>query len=268
MKANCSPTQPLHGRRPWMLGLLLAGLLAAEAQAAEPLILVNAVYPPFVNSPGDPSGEGIDVDIAREALRRGGGDYEITVVLVGWKRALKQLEDGQADFTTTISKNENREKILDFTRTYRNSTGYAFFSRRGEGPRVQRLSDLNGVRLGISAGFFYPESITNQPGVRVETGKDLATSIRMLEVRRSDLIVVNAIAGPWEIRRLGLLDALEQQPLTYSSDSPTYMAFSKARANTAAFEAMQRGLNAMRSDGSLRRIEQKYLSLSAGTNKR
>jgi polar amino acid transport system substrate-binding protein len=239
--------------------LLLMTCFLAEARQ---LILVNAVYAPFVNPEGDPSGEGIDVEIAREALRRGGGDFQIELRLVPWKRAVLMLEQGDADFTTTISKNGDRERTLLFTRGYRESVGYHFYARKGSNLAIRRMEDLGGKRLGVASGFFYPEAITGYPGIHIEQGQDMATAIRMLELGRSDLIIVNAIAGFWEIRRLGLLDKIERQPLTYSSDSPTYMAFSRAR-DPAAYESMQRGLAAMQADGSLRRIEQKYLKATA-----
>src|SRR4051812_7612682 len=90
------------GRAGW-LAALLAVAACGPARAAAPLLLVNAPYPPFVNPRGDPQGEGIDVEIAREALRRGG--YTVELRIVPWKRALAMLEGGEADFTTTISRN-------------------------------------------------------------------------------------------------------------------------------------------------------------------
>jgi hypothetical protein len=43
----------------------------ASAPLDAPLLLVNTPYPPFVNTPGHPRGEGIDIEIARLALQRG-----------------------------------------------------------------------------------------------------------------------------------------------------------------------------------------------------
>ena len=43
--------------------LLLAASLPATAQARPVLAMVNTVYPPFVNEPGGPAGEGLDVEI-------------------------------------------------------------------------------------------------------------------------------------------------------------------------------------------------------------
>lgn len=235
--------------------LCLSQITLAQAPS---LLLVNAVYAPFVNPAGDPSGEGIDVDIAREALRRG-GNYEIKVQLVPWNRALLMLEHGEADFTTTISKNGDRDRFLAWTRGYRASVGYHFYSQKNGKSRLTSLEGLKGKTLGVTNGFFYPETITRYPGVKVEPGADISSTIRMLHAGRTDFIVVNSIAGAWQIQQLGLGGELQRQLFEYSSDSPTYMGFSRSRDFEAPLAAMDRGLEMMRKDGSMQRILRKYL---------
>src|SRR5204863_455217 len=44
----------------------------ASAPGTGTLVLANAIYPPLVNPQGHASGEGVDIEIAREALHRGG----------------------------------------------------------------------------------------------------------------------------------------------------------------------------------------------------
>lgn len=237
---------------------LLAPSLQATAPPSRRLLLVNAEYPPFVMSPGDAQGPGMDIDIAREAMRRSG--YAIDVELVPWRRALHMLEHGQADLTTTISLSGDRSRYLRFSIGYREAVQYRFYSRRGASVALERLDQLNGISLGLTSGFFYPQAIREAPGVRIHEGKDLATTVQMLQASRTDLIVVNHLAGAWTIRRLGLEDKLQRLPFVYSSGSPTYMAFSRVRhPDDAALEAMDRGLKQMLADGALKRIESRYL---------
>jgi polar amino acid transport system substrate-binding protein len=230
---------------------------AATPAATPTLLLVNAPYPPFVNPEGDPQGEGIDVEIAREALRRGGG-YTVTMRVVPWKRALAMLEQGQADFTTTISRNGDRSRFLAWSSGYRNSVRYHFYSRKGTPAKLNTLSDLDGHSLGLTLGFYYPEAITKRPHLLLHTGSSLSQTVQMLDAGRADFMVVNGLAGAWAIRRLGLESKLELQPYSYSSDSPTYMAFSRARPFAAPLAAMERGLQSMVKDGTLAQIEKKY----------
>lgn len=226
------------------------------AEPRPPLTLVTAAYPPFVNPPDEPQGEGIDIEIAREAARRAG--RRIEVVHVPWKRALAMLEAGEADFTTTISRNAERDRYLLWTSGYRTGVRYHFYARRGSGLRLASLADLSGRRLGVTLGYFYPDAILRQPGVQIENGTDIATTVRMLGAGRTDFMVVNGVAGEWEIRRQGLSPLLERQPLEVSSNSPTYMAFSRARNLDAVRTAFDTALAAMAQDGTLTRIEKKY----------
>ncbi|MBH9575342.1 substrate-binding periplasmic protein [Inhella proteolytica] len=244
-------------RRRTLLGS--APLWAASAQAQqEELLLVNAPYPPFVLEARDPIGEGLDVDIARAALARAG--YSVRLALVPWRRALQMLEAGEADLTTTISLSGERERFLLFSEGYRSTVRYHFYSRRGSGLRVERLEDLAQVSLGYSAGFFYPPAIKQAVGRGLVEGRDLEVTVRMLNAGRSDLIVVNHLAGLWTIRRLGLEAQLERQPFSYSSGSPTYMALSRKRhGDGRLLNTLNEGLRALVKDGTLARLEARYL---------
>ena len=240
--------------------LLLTLFAPGGAHAAPPaLLMVNTIYPPFINPPGHPSGEGIDVEIAREALQRGGG-YTVELQLLPWKRALRLLELGEADFTTTISRSGARDKFLGWSQGYRTAGDYRFYSRKGSGLLLTDLQGLKGKRLGVIAGFVYPPLVLRDAGAVIETARDITAAFQMLLAGRTDYIVVTAIAGLWEIRERGFKDWLDKQPFEHASDSPNYMAFSLARKPAAALAAMEAGLASMRRDGSIGRIERKYLA--------
>lgn len=221
-----------------------------------PLLLVTAPYPPFVNPPGDPQGEGIDIEIAREAMRRAG--YQIEINYVPWKRALLMLERGEADFTTTISRSGDRNNYLAWTEGYRVGTGYSFYAKKGIGQQLKTMEDLDGHSLCITLGYFYPDVIAKRPKTKYETGPTMGNTVAMLAKGRADYMVVNGIAGLWEIKRLGLADQLELQPLSFASKSPTYMAFSLARPYHKPLAAMKKALAEMAKDGSITKIEKKY----------
>jgi polar amino acid transport system substrate-binding protein len=231
------------------------GLAAGGGE--RPLLLVNAVYPPFVNPPGHAQGEGLDIDIAREALRRAGRQVEVQ--LLPWKRALLMLERGQADLTTTISRNSERDRFLRFTQSYRNGASYQFYTRRGTALALRSLDDLAGRRLGTVEGFFYPEAITGRPDVVVDTARDVGLLAQKLQAGRIDVMVVTGIRGAWEIREAGLQDVLTRQPYAYTTASPNYIAFSRARSDAALVTATREALQQMMADGSVAAIERHYL---------
>ena len=249
-----------------LLAAGLAALASPWAAAAEPaadndapLLLVNTPYPPFVNTPGHPRGEGIDIELARMALQRGGYTGKLEVQIVPWKRALFMLEHGTADFTTTVARTAERDRFLAWSGAYRTRIRYRFYSLKGAGVRLHRLEDLSRYRLGLSAGYFYPEAIRRQAGENFEQVKDIATLLRLVTSGRVDLIVISHYAGIWEIREQGLTDQLERQPFEFPSESPAFMAFSRVRPNPAAQAALTQGLAAMVRDGTVAHVEARYL---------
>lgn len=231
--------------------------LAAAVDAGRPLRLVNAVYPPFVNPPGHPQGEGLDIDIAREALRRVG--RQVQVELLPWKRVLLMLESGQADLTTTISRNAERDRFLRFTQSYRNGASYRFYTRRGSPLTLRSLDDLAGRRLGIVEGFFYPQAITGRPDVAVDTARDVGVLAQKLQAGRIDVMVVTGIRGAWAIREAGLQEVLTRQPYAYATDSPNYIAFARASREADLVAATRDALQQMLADGTVAAIERHYL---------
>jgi ABC-type amino acid transport substrate-binding protein len=245
------------------ISLLLLGVAGALCFAAvtpdqtAPLILVTAPYPPFVNPPGDPQGEGIDIEIAREAMRRSG--YQIEIKYVPWKRALLMLERGEADFTTTISRSGDRNNYLAWSEGYRIGTSYTFYAKKGTGQQLKSMNDLDDHSLCITLGYFYPDVIAKRPKTNYVNGPTMSNTVAMLAKGRADYMVVNGIAGSWEINRLGLADQLELQPLSFTSKSPTYMAFSLTRPYQKPLAAMKKALADMAREGYIAKIEQKYI---------
>ena len=227
---------------------------------SEPLVLANAIYPPLVNPQGDASGAGIDIDVAREALKRGGHAGGLEIQWVPWKRVLFMLERGLADFTTTVNQSAERERFLSWSVSYRAGKDYHFYTRRGSGLKLERLEDLRGHRLAVSAGYIYPQPVLEQVAGQVEYARDVGAAVQLVELGRADVVIVTALVGLWEVRHLGLVSRLDRQPLQHFNPEPTFMGFSRASPRAlAALPAMNAGLASMLRDGSITRLERHYV---------
>jgi len=236
------------------------GETSASAPATGTLVLANAIYPPLVNPQGHASGEGVDIEIAREALHRGGYTGAIEIQWVPWKRVLFMLERGLADFTTTVNYSKDRDRFLRWSMAYRAGVRYHFYTRKGSGLKLQHLEDLRGHSLALSAGFIYPKAVLEAAGGHVEYGRDVASAVQLVDRSRAEIVIVSALAGTWEIRQMGVADSLERQPLEYFNPEPTFMAFSKNSPRAmAALASMDMGLASMQRDGSITRIEKRYV---------
>jgi|GEM_PF-1949983 len=259
-------------RRTLALGMVFASatLLSVNAMAQgkaaggkSKIVLINDSYPPFVMEAGNPLGEGMDVEIAREALKRGSnGKIEVEVKLVPWKRVLKTLEDGAADFTTSISYKKERDAFLDWSDAYRSMTTYYFYTKKGSPLKLTKLEELEGKRLGVTAGFTYPDEISKNDKIKKEDAPDIKLSMEKLLKDRTDYIVVNSVAGLWSLKEGKFLEGLEKQPYEHVSKDAlgTLMAFAKKKKHAEAVKAMNAGIKSMIEDKSIEKIEQKYLT--------
>jgi hypothetical protein len=86
---------------------------ALPLAAAESLLMVCEVAPPYTLPPGDPRGAGIDVDIARAALARGGGPAP-SMQFVPFRRALAMMASGEADLMFGLRRTPELEGFLQF----------------------------------------------------------------------------------------------------------------------------------------------------------
>ncbi len=243
-------------RRHATLGLLC--LPVAEA-AARPLRVPVAVLPPYVLEPGHTAGDGIDIDILRAALSLS-GRYELAIERLPWRRVLAELEAGRADLTVAVRETPERQRFLAFSRGYGSSVQHDFYALRERGPLIQRLEDLQSLRLGVVAGFAFPPRLQAALGVRVERALNLDTLLRMVAAARIDAAVVNHLPGRWLVQELGLGQKLARQPFSHDSGDQTHLGVAMGRPGAAMLLAdLDRGLAQLAKQG-WERFEAPYLS--------
>lgn len=240
-------------------GLLLSGAGVAQAAPSRRLRLVNDVYPPYVMPAGEALGDGIDVELLREALAPAG--YTLELQLLPWRRALAMLEQGEADLTTTVSLSADRDAYLHYSVGYRRQVLYSFFALKERKLELRSLAQLSGYRLGLAAGFRYPPAIEAAAIGRVDRGRDLPTLVNMLAAQRVDVICGNHLPLAWSIRQQGLAKELQRQPYAYRSRSSTYMAVAKRRhpASGGLLASVDAGLQRLQATGRAAAIERRYL---------
>jgi ABC-type amino acid transport substrate-binding protein len=242
-----------------ILAILLSQAAAWSQDLPTEVVLVNSPYPPYVMPEGDPKGPGIDMEIAMQAL--GNLGIGTTVRMVPFKRVLVMLEEGQADLTTSLSFRQERDSYLLWSRPYRTGASYAFFCRKGSAFMPGRLEDLRGRAVGVVRGFVFPPAFADDPAIRKVEAPNIASLMNMLLEGRFDALIVNSLAGRYELLATGRIAEVEQAPFTLVTpdDKGTFMGFSKARTRPELVERFNAEIERMAVDGTTRRIEGKYL---------
>lgn len=242
----------------FLMILALPGLVCAESLPGE-VVLVNADYPPYVMPEGHPGGPGIDMEIAMAALENMG--VRAVVKLVPFKRVLAMLEEGQADLTTSLSYRVERDAYLYWSLPYRTDTSYIFFTRRDSGFEPKRIEDLRGRRVGVVRGFVFPAAFADDPAIEKVEAPHIPSLLAMLLEGRFDALIVNSIAGKYELIATGRMDEVIQAPFTLRTpdDKGTVMGFSKARVSQDFVDRFNEQIRKMLDQGTLGRIEATYL---------
>jgi polar amino acid transport system substrate-binding protein len=232
--------------------------VAAQAQGGT-LIIANAPYPPFVMPEGHALGPGIDMEIAIEALRRMG--IRANVQMYPFTRVLAALKSGEAQLTTTLSFNADRDAYLRWSAPYRSGSGYLIFTLRSANFTPTALEDLRGKSVGVVRGFVYPPAFSANAGIAKIEAPDSESLIKMFFAERFDAIITNSIVGSYDLKASGRMAEAYQAPFVLQSQDnrATVMGFSKQAVSADIVERFNRELSAMQADGSMARIERKYL---------
>ncbi len=234
-----------------LLGLLsLSCLIAITPAKAERLVIYgDEAYPPVIYlDKGKPAG--ILPAIFARLQKDTGDQYEL--VLVPWKRALYESQQGRGGITT-ISWNKERDQIYDFSESIYYDNIQLVVLKGKEFP-FKNLIDLKGKKLGGAAGASYGEEIDNAITsglLTVDRDPNQDSRLRKLLFGRMDVALIgNGNAG---LNRI--LDSVPDlkakrsqfvilpQPLTRD---PLYLAFAKSMHKQAAIQRFNQALKAFK----------------------
>ena len=238
---------------------LLPAMARCEGTGQEEFVLANSPYPPYVMPEGHPAGPGIDMEIALRALERLG--VKATVRLAPFKRVLAMLEQGQADMTTTLSYRPERDAYLLWSEPYRTDTTYVFFTVKGSPFDPAGLEDLRGRTVGMVRGFAYPQAFAEDPDIARVEAPHMESLVGMLLAGRFDAIIVNSMAGRYELKATGRMDEVRQAPfeLRTPDDRGTVMGFSRVRRHEDLLNRFNAEIRRMVADGTVDEIADRYL---------
>lgn len=252
-------------RRP--IALTLLGLALDPVRAAGRLRLVAEPEPPYVLPLGHPLGEGIDIDIARAALRQGGGP-DFDVQLVPFRRAMAMLEQGAADLTVGLGRTPEREQVLAFSQPYGNEVWYQFLRAATRPARVKGLEDLRDLHIGAVRGHSLPAVLEAALGPRVSRVTSREALLRMASAGHVDLAVMERVTVRWLLQEMGLQAQLRAEPFELRSGGAPHIGFSRRSADAmAALAPMNRGIERLAA-GGWSAFEEPYLGPRRAAHRR
>ncbi|MBN2711291.1 MAG: ABC transporter substrate-binding protein/permease [Planctomycetes bacterium] len=230
-----------------------------NAENGKPLkTALTGKFPPF--SFYDNKGElaGFDVDMSREIAKRIGRKSEI--IATEWDGILAGLLAGKYDaIVGSMAITPERQQQVNFTAPYYYS-GAQLFVHRDNPKRLYSIDDCAKARIAVVLGETYQHFLeTNYPEVEVVTLKSGAEIFEMLSQKRIDGFVTDKLVGSWQIQKAGR-DFVAVGDLLYKES----IAIPVRKDNPELLEAINDALAGIESDGTLKKIHDKYFSLSSG----
>ena len=206
------------------------------------------------------TGEGIDKDIADELIRRSG--CKIAVTVMPRARIWQLIESGALDFSLSGITNEARERFAAFGWYFSNK--YYLLVRKDAG--VQRLADFEhnpALKLGVIRSFRYSpnanklvDSLEAEHRVSYSTSLDplyqilLGNQVQAMVIEPFDYPAIES----GKVRELSTIMEFDDPSV------PHGLIMSKKALSAAQQQAWRALIDAMRADGTVQRIFEKYFN--------
>ncbi len=215
-------------------------------------------YPPqeYVGADGKPVG--MDMDIAEEIASRMG--LQLKVVNFKFDDIIPALNAGQFDAVlSAMTVTDDRKKVVDFVPYF--EAGQAVLVRQGNPKGIKSLDDLSGLTAAAQQGTTEETSLKDLNDKLEKAGKAKVTVLTY----PSDTDAVDQL-------RVGRADAtLHDSPVAayYAKLNPTFEVaipnfdsapegIAVAQNNKAMYEAINSAIEAMKQDGTLEAIKNKW----------
>lgn len=203
---------------------------------------------------------GIDKDFADELIRRSG--CKVNVSVMPRARIWQLIESGALDFSLSGITNAERNRFAAFAWYFSNK--YYLLVRKDA--NIKRLADVersDHFQLGVIRSFRYSESANRlvdklDTANRVSQANGLAPLYQTLFLNRIQGMIIEPFDTPaLEEKKLHAITNL----IEFKDPSvPHGLIISKKSLTTAEQKKWRDVVNAMRSDGTVRRIFEKYFN--------
>ncbi len=252
----------------WMLTALVslclasAGAMAQNAlddvmKAKKITIAIPADFPPYGFVGTDLKPQGLDVDMANYIGSKLGVTTELVVVTSA--NRIPYLQTKKADLViSTLGKNPDREKVIDFTAAY-SPFFQAVFAAKSLS--VSSFADLSGKSVGVTRGAIEDQELTKlaPAGVDIKRFEDNNTTVSSFVSGQVQVIATGAsVAGNMMARN----PQLNTEYKLLLKDSPNFIGVAKGEDKLRL--KVNEIIAAAKTSGDLNRMAMKWLGRPVG----
>lgn len=220
-------------------------------------IAIPTDFPPYGFVGIDLQPQGLDIDMANYIGTRMG--VKVELVTVTSANRIAYLQTKKADLViSTLGKNPEREKVIDFT------AAYSPFFQAVYAPKslnIKNMDDLKGKSIAVTRGAIEDQELSKvaPAGTDIKRFEDNNATISAFVSGQTQLVATGASVAGNMIQKNPQLNAEYKLLL---KDSPNFIGVAKGE------DALRTRVNAIIADakkaGDLDRMAQKWLGRSAG----
>lgn len=248
-----------------LAALALLGASAAQAQnalddilkAKKITIAIPTDYPPYGYVGTDLKPVGLDIDMANYIAAKLGVAVEL--VPVNSANRIPYLQTRKADLViSTLGKNPEREKVIDFTAAYSPFFQAVFASKS---LNIKSYADLAGKTVGVTRGAMEDQELGKvaPAGVDVKRFEDNAATIAAFVAGQTQVIATSASAAGTIMYKNPELNTEYKLLL---KESPNFIGVAKGEEKLRA--KVNEIIDGAKKSGDINRMSQKWLGRPAG----
>ena len=222
---------------------------APGAERPSLVFLGDKDYPPVAYLDNGVA-RGMDVDLAQALavpMKRG-----IRVELMDWNLAQEKVLKGEADGLLGLSVSEERRKLYDFASpTFAHEFGLVV---RSSETTIRDVSDLNGKKVGVTAGGFPRKFMEERPGLQLVLINNYEDGLDRLLAGTIDTIAADLWVAAYLIEKGGIRGvSIVGKPFATAQG-----AIAVRKGNLALVNEINRAIDALKSDGSISKIQDNW----------
>ncbi|AOY01820.1 basic amino acid ABC transporter substrate-binding protein [Jeongeupia sp. USM3] len=240
-----------------LAGLMAAALLAATpARAADKVyqVATDAAYAPFESLNEKQEAVGFDIEVLSAVAAKAG--FKVRFVNTPWEGIFATLSTGDRDIVASaVTITPERRMTMDFSDPYFEAKQLIAV---GPGSKVARFTDLKNRKIGVQTGTTGDEIVQKlvgktNPNIRRFESTPLA--LKELQNGGVDAVVAdNGVVVNFITNNKG--DKLKV--IDDTSFAKEYYGFAVKKGNKALLVQINKGLAAIKADGSYDKIYKKY----------
>lgn len=231
-------------------GLMIYLLSALPVQAAERLVLVTEIYPPYNMLDDQGQVSGVSTDIVRQLLQSAGIDFSVAVY--PWSRAILMARIQPKTCVYSMSRTPERESLYKWIGPLVYNDWVLFAIKQSNHPTL--TDALRNSRIGSYKGDAIVDWLQER-GFNVDEANSDDLNPHKLMLKRIDFWATGKSIGQYWLRRQALQNQIE--PVLTFHRTEMYLACHKDMPDALIADLNHR-LQAMYKHGEVRRIYDAY----------